>query len=59
MKLIPELKESIDDYLKRKTHKELLELLKSYESMLLNAGDLTQEIKDQDRDDFIEAFNCA
>lgn len=35
------------------------ELLKAYESMLLNAGDLTQEIKDQDRNEFIEAFNCA
>ena len=35
------------------------ELLKAYESMLLNAGDLTQGIKDQDRNDFIKAFNCA
>ena len=34
------------------------ELLKAYESMLLNAGDLTQEIKDKDRDDFIKSFNC-
>lgn len=35
------------------------ELLKAYESMLFNAGDMTGKIKDQCRDDFIEAFNCA
>lgn len=32
-------------------------LLKAYEIMLFNSGDLTQKIKDQHRDDFIKAFN--
>ena len=35
------------------------ELLKAYERILLNAGDLTQKIKDRDRDEFIESFNRA
>ena len=49
-----DLKKQLQSYNVR----QLSELLKAYESMLLNSGDLTQEIKDQDRDDFIKAFNC-
>jgi hypothetical protein len=35
------------------------ELLKAYEKMLINAGDMTGNIKEEDRNDFIYAFNCG
>lgn len=35
------------------------ELLKAFCSMLLNAGDLTQQISDDDINSFLKAFNCA
>ena len=35
------------------------ELLKAFCSMLLNAGDLTQLISDDDINSFLKAFNCA
>ena len=35
------------------------ELLKAFCSMLLNAGDLTQQISDDEIDSFLKAFNCA
>lgn len=35
------------------------ELLKAFCSMLLNAGDLTQQISDDDINSFIKAFNCG
>ena len=35
------------------------ELLKAFCSMLLNAGDLTQQISDDDINSFLKAFNCT
>lgn len=35
------------------------ELLKAFCSMLLNAGDLTQLISDDEINSFLKAFNCA
>lgn len=51
------LQEELEKQLSLHSVSQQLELLKAYENMLLNAGDLIQEIEDQDRNDFIDSFN--